>query len=938
MRFGATLAGTWLLASQGHAGTIPSNLGHGLRELVQQSQTATAATAAPRSLVLRPGWDPLQKHPMIWDGNGRVLVSVHFNGLNPAAQMIAALRADPEVKVTAEAPDYSDGVAEAYVTPATALRLAKTPGVGAVLAVQRPVRNVGVVTSQGFYEHNVDKIAGRYNGAGIRVGVISDSYDTAKLNTDNPPLTTAAADVASGDLPGPGNPFGNTTPVAVLQDFPNGTDEGRGMLQIVHDLAPKAALAFATADYGEVGFANNIRRLRNEFHADVIVDDIFYFDEPFFQDGIVAQAVDDVAANGAAYFSSAGNQSPTEAYAAPLRRVPFNPANPGAALKNTNLKLAEVDPALYAGGFHNFNPDGQDIAQTVHVGQGDSVALQWNDGYQTKTPKVLRSLFSGTGALTSPTSAPTFTFNNPTANDQVRIDVYGTGATPNLDVKVAVIAPDGTVLVNQDTGTGETAFAFLPTAGAYTIQVTGFEGATGAFTVKVGLTDGKELVTTDLNLLIFDDAGNFLGAFADNNLVTNQPQESGTLPIPTGRYQFVIAYGNVPTGRRIADQVRWEFLNPGDSYVVEYLSTTAPSIGGHTCAKGANSVGAYSPFRPYIPEDFTARGPVTIYFDKDGNRLSQPEVRRKPDVSATDGGNTTFFVADTTRDVDTFPNFFGTSAAAPHAAAIGALVLEAHGGPGSLKPAQLASILKASGLPHDLDPYQSTALAFARGGIVLVTARGTDEVSSQIDPNQFTVRYVGLSSLTSLSFDLKGANPTGGNVYQAYPGEVFDTRPLVEEFDTVTLNGGFPFTLGASQGLTAGDVKAAYAEPAPAPSVAGQYYRLNLSFRPGAFSLGSTLRFGIDRDEQHSAFSPLPTGTGGGDSRRGGSADLLGEGVLIPSGAVVGRGARVEGTFADGSRFSTEFHNLIGRGYSPLDGYGFIDAAAAVRIPLAPLP
>ena len=62
-------------------------------------------------------------------------------------------------------------------------------------------------------------------------------------------------------------------------------------------------------------------------------------------------------------------------------------------------------------------------------------------------------------------------------------------------------------------------------------------------------------------------------------------------------------------------------------------------------------------------------------FDANGNRLARPEIRRKPELSATDGGNTTFFVADTIRDDDDFPNFFGTSAAAPHAAAIAALVL-----------------------------------------------------------------------------------------------------------------------------------------------------------------------------------------------------------------------------------------------------------------------
>ena len=92
----------------------------------------------------------------------------------------------------------------------------------------------------------------------------------------------------------------------MLDDTVVGADEGRAMAQIVHDLAPGARLAFATASSGELDFADNIRDLATA-NSDVIVDDVTYFDEPFFQDGPIAVAVNDVVADGVTYVSHAAN-------------------------------------------------------------------------------------------------------------------------------------------------------------------------------------------------------------------------------------------------------------------------------------------------------------------------------------------------------------------------------------------------------------------------------------------------------------------------------------------------------------------------------------------------------------------------------------------------------------------------------------------------------
>jgi len=49
--------------------------------------------------------------------------------------------------------------------------------------------------------------------------------------------------------------------VRVLEEDPKaGTDEGRAMLQVVHDVAPEAQLAFATAEGDELASAARAQR------------------------------------------------------------------------------------------------------------------------------------------------------------------------------------------------------------------------------------------------------------------------------------------------------------------------------------------------------------------------------------------------------------------------------------------------------------------------------------------------------------------------------------------------------------------------------------------------------------------------------------------------------------------------------------------------------
>src|SRR5262249_36114444 len=125
-------------------------------------------------------------------------------------------------------------------------------------------------------------------GNGVKVGVLSDSV--SKFGSG------LAGSVASGDPP---------PNVQVLQEGAGGNaDEGRAMLEIVHDIAPGASLAFHTANGGPQAFANGIIALANA-GAKVIVDDIGYANSPMFNDGVIAKAADQVFAAGAVYASAA---------------------------------------------------------------------------------------------------------------------------------------------------------------------------------------------------------------------------------------------------------------------------------------------------------------------------------------------------------------------------------------------------------------------------------------------------------------------------------------------------------------------------------------------------------------------------------------------------------------------------------------------------------
>ncbi len=897
-------------------------LGGGLGRLAAQSQAPRAKSfAAPRGVHIKPDATAVR------DDQGRVLVQV-----TPQAGVDrASFRKQVQSQgLVVEGVDSDTGTIEGYVPLDAVNDVAALKGTGTVAQSVRPITRIGAVTTQGVVQQRVDKVLGKnITGKGITIGVLSDSYDLAKYTIAGDKLKIhAAQNIKSGDLPGKGN-SAYPSPVVVLEDADDdGTgvhDEGRAMLEIIHDIAPAAKLCFATAWNSETGFADNIRRLgdkKGKCGADVIVDDVAYGDEPMFSDGMVNDAIDDVTAKGVHYFTAAGNDGEDQSWNSPVKLIPAK-----QGLKGTNLDFSQVDPALYDGGLQDMNPgSGTDVAQTIRLGdseEGGQFNLQWNDPYDLDGATYGSPLYTASGNLTTPTSSQTFTYNATSAQVGKQLDFRADGVpSGTTDLVLEVTDPDGNSSGEIDTGTSPEAYVTtIKKAGAYKITVSGFDGDTGPFTVAVRQVLSPSKVSTDFNVLLFDADGSYLGAVADNNPLSGRPQEIAGLGGP-GDIQMVISRsGTGPVGATMLRNL-WQ----GDAYQVEYNNPLSPSFYGHVLAKGATAVAAYDPFRSYLPEPYTSPGgKMPVYFDSSGKRYSSVSIRTAPQVASTDRANSTFFGAnEDPRDPDNFLNFGGTSAAAPHAAAIAALVLQKAGGPTSLSPTALRSRLEAATFAHDLDPMSAAGgasglkiTAFGSGGREMLDT----DPGSLNDPNFFTVTYSGSSPVKALTFKGETASPTalGTRTPGKSDGIVFDKRAYT---GTPPYGGqGFPFTIGSvSGGLAKGSVKPVYSVPGGGQSVAGQYRHLTLNFASGLKS-GQSLRFGVDRDLAISGY---------GGSNEGNSADELGGAVFLPQGTADPRGLTYVAELANGKRITGMLSNKLGHGWTAVDGYGMINAEKAV--------
>ena len=420
------------------------------------------------------------------------------------------------------------------------------------------------------------------DGTGVSIGVMSDSFNCIdeKEELDESELDYAL-DIFTGDLP---------DDVTVLKEFPvcrdaDGellvTDEGRAMMQLIYDIAPGVKLYFYTASTGATAFAAGILALE-EAGVDIIVDDLGYFNMPMFQEGPIAQAVNEVKKRGVTYFSAAGNGA----------RYSYE----------TNFTEGVVASRDKAHDFGRAAGEASDFYQqiTIPLKQHIIISLQWDDPAE----------ISG-----------------------------GEGAKTDLDFFL-VNTEDGSIITSSENNN----------IGHNPIEI--FAGS----------------------IVLFGDAA------AEGEIQANLYISHRAGPVPK-RIKYIYHGPTAPWPEDVKEEDKDKIV----SISIDEYQTNSSTVFGHANASGAIAVGAI-PYQqtPWFNtalavsriEPFSSAGGTPILFDNIGRRLIKPEIRFKPEIVAPDNSDTSFFGTNT--DFNSHPNFQGTSASAPNAAALAVLLKQAY--------------------------------------------------------------------------------------------------------------------------------------------------------------------------------------------------------------------------------------------------------------------
>lgn len=540
--------------------TRPAFIDPGLMMLMEQHKANTAPgqqksanAAKPRSATGLPEFNARVPAPI----NG--MIKIEALAKDKDAALIAQLTAAGAQNIT-----QAGNLIYATMPLANLDRMLGMTTARFVRQTIPPITHSGPVNSQGDagQRSNIARQNFGVTGNGSHVGILSDSWNS---------LGTADKGVAAGELPGPGNPNGYGAPVDVLKEGPAGSsDEGRGMGEIVHDIAPGARLSFyAPENYFD--HAEGIRKLAKA-GATAIVDDIFWFGEPWYQPSPISIAARDVGLrNNIVVLSSAGNHA-DNSYE--------------GSFKPTATKDLILDGQV-AGQWqlHDFGGGGVTAPLSLLANVGITFVLQWDEAFASVSPK-------------------------------------GVGSTSDLDI-LFFSDPQGTNLVFKQNAS---------VLGGDALEIIGGFGFTS--------TDPNEIANLYVGI--------------------GRPAESTGTP-----KKFKLAALNNGAPIRLDKNLfnkATALGHSGSEWIISSCAVRYNQINNGTLA---------------VPENFSSTGGFARTRDENGNQLPYPIQPIKPDVCSPDNANTSFFGRD--NDGDGLPNFGGTSASAPHAAGIAALMQEASG-------------------------------------------------------------------------------------------------------------------------------------------------------------------------------------------------------------------------------------------------------------------
>ena len=500
--------------------------------LIFSAKTARGEFAGSSFLAALPGVET--------DATG--LVTVDIKGtVSDIVTQVAALGG----QVISQFPQY--GSVRAKLPLQRIEILAASPSVQSVIREQKAITNVGVLTSQGYISHSArDVVVGLgYTGSGVKVGVLSDSASAARVS----------ALIASGDL--------RASTTVLSGQAGTGADEGTAMMENIQDLAPGAQLYFATAFNGEAQFAANITALAAA-GCTIIVDDVGYFDEPVFQDGIISQAINTFVSGGGIYFSAAANSGNLDSGTSGTWEGDFVDGGPA------------VSPISEPGRLHSFGAQTYDSL----TGTGTSfVSLMWSDPL---------------------------------------------GASSN----------DYDLFILNSTGTTVKAFSV------------GFQS---------GVQDPFEGISLGANCGTVSASG-YCPAVNDRIVVVKYAGVARALHIDTNRGRLSLG----TTGSTHGHNAGLNTVSVAATFWNSASTGTKPFTGAANPIEFFSSDG---PRKVFYNPNGTAITPGNFLFGTNGGTTLQ-----KPDVTAADG---------TSSKTPGFLPFFGTSDAAPHAAAIAALIKSA---------------------------------------------------------------------------------------------------------------------------------------------------------------------------------------------------------------------------------------------------------------------